>query len=832
MKRASAFVGRHDCLEAACGIMRSVQAERRGHLLVIGGEAGIGKSRLLAEVLLRAAQRDFAVHLVRATDVESTSALKPAAALAASMLDLDPPSAPTGSSLDESLARLALPSTLRAPLAHLLEVPMPARDAGLWQAMDETARQRAVEFALVRLTTAAARHAALVLAVDDHHWTDELSADLLRAVALGAKTEPVLLVLSTRRGLDLETDAWSDAIGADAITELSLSPLSRDDSRRLAWSYGVDDAGFLDSCVERAQGHPFFLDQLLRHGAGAAGTLPGSIQNIVLARVDSLEPRDRAALQAAAILGHRFDLDALRATLDDPLYEPQPLIARALMSAEGDELRFAHALIRDSVSDALRTPMKRTLHQRAAAQFAGRDPAVAAGHAAAAGDPGAATRFLEAAALEASRGHFERALALAERGLACTADPPLRAELGYVAGESLLECNDAAGAEVRLREALNGTVNEELRCRIRIALAECLRLTDRQAEALAQLDDATVLAHRLEDTRLTARVELLRGNALFPLGRATECLAAYARAHALSRQVSAIELQAQALGGLGDAEYQRGRFATAHRLFGECVEVARGRHLRQVEISNLPMLAVTHAYQLELQLGAKLSDHAAELSRAIRSVRAEAIAQAVRAEIGCIAGQWNEVAAASDRCIELSRRIGARRFEADGITYSAMAMWALGSREDACRQLENALDLVRASALTYCGPIVLACLAWMSHDPRQRARALAEGRDILGRGAVSHNHLHFHAIAAEIALSERDPGQALEEAQALERYLDGEVTAWPQLVIDRTRALVRHLEGERTDALRTELAGLHSRCLTAGARPALGRLEAALGAFA
>ena len=159
--------------------------------------------------------------------------------------------------------------------------------------------------------------------------------------------------------------------------------------------------------------------------------MPGSVQSLVQARMDQLDPFDRQALQTAAIFGQRFALDALRHALERPDYDCAPLVEHFLVRPIGDDFLFAHALIRDAVYDTLLRPRRRELHRRAADWFAARDLVLRAEHLDRAEHPEAAQAYLEAARAQAADYRYERARALTERGLALAIDPAdsLRAHL-------------------------------------------------------------------------------------------------------------------------------------------------------------------------------------------------------------------------------------------------------------------------------------------------------------------------------------------------------------------------------------------------------------------
>ena len=145
--------------------------------------------------------------------------------------------------------------------------------------------------------------------------------------------------------------------------------------------------------------------------------MPGSVQSLVQARLDRLDPADKQALQAASVLGQRFGADVLGFILDRPDYTPERLIVHRLVRWQGGAVLFAHALVRDAVYDTLLKSRRRALHRRAAEWFAERDPILYAEHLDRADDPEAPRAYLRAARSQAAEYRHERALALVESGL-------------------------------------------------------------------------------------------------------------------------------------------------------------------------------------------------------------------------------------------------------------------------------------------------------------------------------------------------------------------------------------------------------------------------------
>ncbi len=829
--RAIAFTGRAAEARSARELLSRVLDRRQGQVLYIEGEAGIGKSRLLAHVLEQAVARGFQVHVARTLDFGGGPAAEPVRVLLSSLLDVPADGDPVSRArhLEQGIERLVLTPSLRPPLGDLLDLMPRGHDAALWDAMDDAARARARQHAGIRVVAAAARQRPVLLAVDDLHWADEATCRMLEAIARGTRDQPVLMLVCTRPKADQTLDRCREAIGDECFTALRLGPFNAEEALRLAWGYGVDDAEFLQDCVVRARGHPLFLDQLLRYGA-RSDAVPGSIQNVVLARLDSLPPMERRALQAAAVLGQRFSPAALGVLLDDPDYRPDLLLAHSLLREEQDELAFTHALIQEAVAASMLRDARVALHVRAAEHFAGRDGALAAEHLAAAGDPGAASAFLEAAKRAAARNQMERALRLATRGLESSPDESLRVELLCLAGDAMADAGGVRASLDHYREALALAKTDSARCRAMLGLAAALRVLDQQNEALEILAEAELLAGRLEDIRTQAQVQILRGSACFPLGRFDDCLNAYERALRFAERAGAADLLARAQGGLGDAHYQQGRLQSAHRMFNGCVALARERRLVRVEVSNLPMLALTHVARAELSAGRALAEQAKTLARSLGDRRADALADVVLAEIHMMSGAWSEAMDTAERAISLSRRVGSRRFEADGLILQAICMHATGHDEAAEPLLDRAWEIAQQTSVNYFGPVILGGIAQVTADPQRRRWALAESERLLAGDCLSHCYLHFYKIGIEIALDTGDPDLALRYAGLLEEYTAREPLALTDFVVGQGRALARLAQGERSESLRTQLSEFRTRAADWGFNAFLPRLDAALAA--
>jgi tetratricopeptide (TPR) repeat protein len=277
--------------------------------------------------------------------------------------------------------------------------------------------------------------------------------------------------------------------------------------------------------VERAAGNPLFLEQLLRNAEERAdGAVPDSVQSLVQARIDRLEPSDKQALQAASVFGQRFALGGLRALIEDPSYAPRKLVEHALLRPLGDEFLFGHALIRDAVYSTLLRSRQRELHKRAASWFAERDLGLHAQHLDRAEDPRAPQAYLAAARNEAARYRYEQALALIQRGAFLARNPNDRFALTCYRGELLHDKGEVAGARIAYEEALAQGQDDADHCRAWLGIAAVKRVTDDVPGALADVERAEAVATRLSLLGEAARAHFLHGNLLFPRGDLEGCL--------------------------------------------------------------------------------------------------------------------------------------------------------------------------------------------------------------------------------------------------------------------------------------------------------------------
>jgi DNA-binding NarL/FixJ family response regulator len=341
--------------------------EGQGRLLLLAGEAGVGKTRLAKEVLAAANVLRLQVTAVP----EPTPPYGPIVAALRSYLRLVPAGLDDASPLSRYLA-LLLPELGDAP-----------------ERADRTTSFEAIRHAFSTI----ARRGPTALFLDDLQWADSTTLELLPSLAEALEKEPLLLVGAYRndeipRGHPLRRTR-ADLRRAGRLNEIVLEPLDADQSALLAaHSLGRPLGPALAATLFlRTQGIPLFVEELtqalvssgrLRDGPSGlelvgSGELPipETVRDAVLLRVESLPTTAREALDVASVAGLRFDLD-LVADLTDGHGLEEAIEAGFVVEIDRGEGAFRHALAREALYDAIPWRRRRTVHSEVASRLESR----------------------------------------------------------------------------------------------------------------------------------------------------------------------------------------------------------------------------------------------------------------------------------------------------------------------------------------------------------------------------------------------------------------------------------------------------------------------------
>jgi DNA-binding CsgD family transcriptional regulator len=392
-----------------------------------------------------------------------------------------------------------------------------------------------------------------VVVVEDLHWADEASIDLLRFLGRRIRTASVLLIVTYRDDELAPEDPLRLALGGLATQRstrrIGLAPLSADAVRTLAEGSGLDPA----LLFRLTGGNPFYATEMLQAGTP---DVPASARDAVLARVGRLSRGSREAIEAAALLGRRVELRLLQAVSGCPVAAVDELLASGLLGGDGGWLSFRHEIARLAVERSVADHRARAVHAEilAALRSAGSaDYAQLAFHAEAAGDGEAVLRYAPLAARQASElashreaaAQFERALRFAEGTDPATA-APLFDGLGWE--ELLLDRPQDAVAAHQRAVTLWRTAGDRRR------EGNALRLLSRSLAQLCRRDECVAAGEAalavLEP--LGPSIELARAYALLASRRMVdyqqdESIALARQAQAVAGPLNAFEVLSDAL---------------------------------------------------------------------------------------------------------------------------------------------------------------------------------------------------------------------------------------------------------------------------------------------
>ncbi|HEY8759093.1 MAG TPA: adenylate/guanylate cyclase domain-containing protein [Candidatus Limnocylindria bacterium] len=341
----SAMIGRDAQLARLRDAFAVVRA-RQGRVASILGEPGIGKSRLLAELRAHVAATDPTAKWLEARCLSYGRGLPYHL-----VVDLVRSAIGVAATADEPEIRAALERRTKGLLGdawldayvylgHLLSIQLSPEQRARMSALDLETLKRYTS-SIVAVVKALAAQGPVVIALEDLHWADGPSIDLLLGL-MPLATELPLLVVTTSR-FDRESEGWRlisavrDLFG-EALLELRLDPLSGEETRTLVANLLHIESlpqATRDHILAKAEGNPFFVEEVIRmlidRGAierrddrwvatarVADVEIPDTLQGLLLARIDRLPPESKRTLRVAAVIGRQFGVAMLERLLEAP----------------------------------------------------------------------------------------------------------------------------------------------------------------------------------------------------------------------------------------------------------------------------------------------------------------------------------------------------------------------------------------------------------------------------------------------------------------------------------------------------------------------------------
>ncbi len=723
--RETALHGREAELERIRALYARAK-EGDGQVVLLEGEAGIGKSRLVDECVALLQREGEDIHFLFGSYPPGGAATASGAFCTAYREQLG------AEALEETLKTVLPQSRLLVPaFAALLrgESTPPGSEA---------LTKDSLQTCFVLATHALAAERTTIVLIDDLHFAPEEGRALFTALAMAVPGHRILLFGSTRRGPD---DRWLGHFDRLGATRLPLARLGPKDVARLLVDALrserlAEELGW--RILSKSDGNPFFVFEILRglregrmltqHPDGTWGTtgvvadiqIPSSILDLVGARLADLDAEDRDLLDVASCAGFEFDPALVAAAVGAPVL---PVLKRfaaierrhALVRAAGRRLVFDHHQVQESIYGALYEQTREAYH-------AALGEALEARHGAATKDPAAldgalcvelaqqllegaqgekALRYLDGALTHLERSYLnEAALALADRALAMPGLLTGAARVGVLTRKAerlqLLGRREPERAALDEALALSDALGAPLpRARVRRALGEHLWRTSRYAEAETALEAALPLFQAVGDRAGETAATRNLGIVAWHRGRLAEARARFERCIELSRELGDAAGVAGATANLGVVLDNLGLAVESRAKLEEGRALARSighRQFEAVAIGNLGL--ALHGLGRFEEAQAHFERHL-DLAREIGDRQGEASASGNLGLVLRAQGRFSEARSRSTRHLELSREIGYRKGEALAERHLGYTSLGLGDLVDARVHFDRALEAAR-----------------------------------------------------------------------------------------------------------------------------------------
>jgi class 3 adenylate cyclase/tetratricopeptide (TPR) repeat protein len=380
---SSLFIGRTRDLDALHGDLDGV-ASGAGRAVVISGDAGVGKSRLLYEFLERVGNRRCQIMTCDLLPSGLARTLDASARIVKGLLpdQMEQGAQNLRGAIGDWLDTLRIDGRYALPAIMEL-LGMPAEDSD-WAELEPPERLQAVVETVGKVVSETSRRKPLVLAFEDFHWADSETSMLVDELAANISSSRVLLIVTSRSHHEKAWESWPGA------TEREIRPLSKSQTGALLEALLGPDPELEELkqlLAEKTQGNPFFLEECVRaleeagSLAGATGAyrlvvpvreleIPGTVHGALAARVDSLSAPERATLFCASVIGQRVDVGLLRNLCPQPREELLARLSRLQQAGFLERTRimpnleysFRHALIHDVAYNTLLKRKRRELH--------------------------------------------------------------------------------------------------------------------------------------------------------------------------------------------------------------------------------------------------------------------------------------------------------------------------------------------------------------------------------------------------------------------------------------------------------------------------------------
>jgi class 3 adenylate cyclase/tetratricopeptide (TPR) repeat protein len=804
------MVGRQAEVAQLAASLDAIEAGQ-SRVVIVEAEAGMGKSRLVEELARLARQRGLAGLVGAGQAIEWHTPYRAWRDISAAYFDIEGVTdlGERQRRVEDVVGQVAPDQLLRLPLLNdLLDLDLPDND--LTASLAPELRQQSLALLLIALFRTWTENRPLILVLEDAHWLDSLSWELVinTVRALMVADAPFLLVVVTRpveeNGASAQYVATLESMGN--AEKLELSPLSPEEivglvSTRLGLREANLPVALADLVCQRAEGNPFFAEELVfalrdqgsitvdesqsparcivnENLAQVNRALPDTIQGLVLARIDQLPPEQQLTLKVAAVIGRTFPYAALRHTLQQHMF-----IADAAIRSHLDQLdtlgltlvetvkpltyTFRHIITQDVSYQTLLFAQRRQLHRTVAEWYE-------------AGSREHSIRKVKPGVRSTSR-HMDLDLPLLVYHYHQAEDVERERHYAALAGEQAAAQFANAEAVAYLSRALQLTPETAYTERYRILLAreKVFDLSGARESQDQDLEDLRLLAEKLDDDQVRIQIVLRGANynlALSDYPSAQRCLDT---ALLLARLIGDERMEVKALIGLGNLTWQQGAYDNAVPWLEEALSLARGCGDREGVATALYELSGVEWLRGNMERASVFATESLALGRQVGDPRGVAEAHNRLGAIAIIERDYEEAGRRWTEVLAIAQEIGDQRNVILGLNNLGYLAHLRKRYEDAVCAFEEALAVSRQIDFRY---MVATCLAnlgtsWAAMSKIETAwRYLLDGlRESVVVGSV---HTTLQCLVS-IAWLEAQAGELEYAAELL-----GFALAHPSLEVD------------------------------------------------
>ena len=720
-------------------------------IAVLSGNAGMGKTHVTKSLELAAVDAGSSV-IMLGFSAHDASPLSLIEKLVRLLYD----------ALIESRANIDLDDMQQATLGKVLDTH---RDHDRHPLRDDEHLLR--KDLLIAMLCRLASKSPVLIIVEDTHWAASVDINLLIELMEALIGQAVLLLVTERRESETFATVLHSRLVNVNVLSLTLTPLSRTDACALI-RQRVPDEHTQQRILERAGGHPLFLAQLAEAelDADADVPVPESVVALVQHELDRLPMLTREACLKASVLGTECLQSNLEAVFPD--IRKEDLFSSKLLYGQENRICFRHALIHEAVYALLSPEERARLHLQAVHHFHSINRGELAHHALRCGDD---TIAIDACALAAEwllgENRYADAQRIVERGLQLEPKGDQRALLLLSRSQLLRDEGELDSAISVCQQAYDCAQDPGLQVRLLVRSATLLKRHVQLDRAASQLGLASRIAkENTVPNKIKAELEHEWGNNMFTRGHADKCRQHHLRAQSLAKLDNDLRMQAEALGGLGDAFYAEGNLRSAHGYCMQCIQMAESADLALISIAHQPMVGYI---DLLLSPGdssiARLYD-ATVNARRWKSAQYELYALVLLSEALVFAMRLDETKSQLGRIDELLSTFGGHRFAPDIFYIEILLQWVAGEHDLAYQQALKGARLYGADP--YMGSTFQGILAALSDDEEVADNAMTSGENLLRQSSAAHNRVSFANYSSAYHWRHGDKTQArliIEQAQ-------------------------------------------------------------------